>query len=1526
MKTTTHIHSYWPLSKASFYTSKKLAYLSLLVFSAALSPLAQSQTLTQTPLFLSATQSQSPLVMLTMARDHKLFYEAYNDYTDLDSDRTGGDSYIEVRYKPATIDYYGYFDSYKCYDYSTTNNRFVPISTTSNKQCSGHWSGDFLNYVTTARIDALRKVLYGGYRSSDTSSETVLERTFIPQDAHAWGKEYHSVARDGYDISQYTPLAVPTSGRYHVFANVTLTSDTSPPLMRVLTNTTYRVWEWVSIAGPVAGTQCANSSNVRANCVSTGSMTDYVVRVEVCKSAALLESNCVLYGTSTYKPVGLLQRQGEDNYMYFGLLTGSYSKNTEGGVLRKAVSSIRNEITSDGRFGSTTETCLSGTNCVNGIISTINKLKIKGFNYSDYSYSCGWITNRQMNDGECPMWGNPIGEMLYETLRYFKGSTSATSSFTYSSSDTSLIDNVLGLPLLTTWTNPYSSTPSPNASPATFASCAKPYSLLLSDVYPSFDSNSVPGNAFATFSGDITGLNASTLGSTIWNNEIGSTRDIFIGQVGSSTDNGPTAKSASSFGNIRGLAPGEPTRQGSYYSASVAYYGHTNPVNSLNKSEAMNTYSVALAAPLPELTIPLGSSSIKILPFAKSVWGPTSYPISPTGTFQPTNQIVDFYIDTIANVPSTTDSSTNDGRPYYKFRINFEDVEQGADHDSDAIATYEIFQNSDTTISVKITSEYASGSIIQHQGFVISGTTNDGAYLVVRDSDTASGTDQVYSMDCRTTTNSPASCAFGTSGSGDLPLTKTLTFTPSTTASSTLLNNPLWYAAKWGSFTDKNGNATPDGTEWDANGDGTPDNYFLVTNPLNMETQLTKALDNIKKDTATAAATSANSFSLQTDSVLYQARFSSEDWTGELNAYPINSSGTLGSAIWEAQSLLASNSSRAILTYDPDRTGSKGIEFQWSSMSSAGTPYLRTALNKNYVATTDSSGEDRVTYLRGTDVSGMRTRPSIRNTTIKNKLGDIVNSQPQYVGIPLFGYAEATYASFRSAKATRTPMVYVGANDGMLHGFQASNGVEKIAYIPSEMYRTRNGGPLLSKLTHSTYGDSTNPHNYLVDGTPTIGDVCTTSCSASTDWKTILVGGLNAGGQGIYALDITNPSNFSESNASSIVMWEFNDRNDTDTDTTMQYGLGYTFSRPVIARVCTDRDNGNADVPACNAGRWVVIFGSGYNNTDADSYASTSGYAILYVLDALTGTVIKKINTKTGTSSSPNGLSTPAAVDIDGDDYIDYVYAGDIKGNMWKFNLVNETASNWSVAYGNSSNPAPLYTAKDGTTARNPQAITTAPDAILHPDGGILVMFGTGSYIRSTDLNTTNMSLAQSIYGIRDNGAAVSSTNRNNLVQQSINTSSQTVSSVNYRTVSNNTIDWNSKDGWFIDLPGTGERIAYEPRVIGEVLAFTSIVPTSDVCDAGGSSWDYYVDALTGGRLSYSPFTAVSSITVDSTTYSPAARESKVGVTPMGTLITQGKGKGTDILCGSTGNCETYGVNLGQNIAGRLSWREITSD
>ena len=456
-----------------------------------------------------------PLVMLVMGRDHKLYYEAYNDASDLD-----GDGKLDVGYKHS-IYYYGYFDPYLCYSYD--GSKFVPSYISQTRYCNGStWSGNFLNWLAMSRIDVLKKVLFGGNREADNENETVLAATYIPQDAHSWGKEVSSIEGErSYvpNINLLTPLGNPASGTRHLFCVVSK-SDGSVPVIRVLTNKTNRIWEWASKERPV----CDDS---------LGTPTEYNVKVKVCDSTVAIESNCKKYcsssgGNCTYKPIGLLQKYGEYEgggkwcskslkscntdsdcnistdglcvdkaKMYFGLLTGSYTKNLSGGVLRKNIWTIQDELNPNNGIFQSSE------NVPGNIILTLNRMKVIGFRYSDHSYqdsqggTCGWITNHPLAEGECRMWGNPIAEMMYEALRYLAGKGTPTSSFTYSGTQDSglnLSKPNWGIQKGSTYYQPYQ----------LFPICSKPFMLVLSDINTSYDSDSLPGSSFGGISGDLT--------------------------------------------------------------------------------------------------------------------------------------------------------------------------------------------------------------------------------------------------------------------------------------------------------------------------------------------------------------------------------------------------------------------------------------------------------------------------------------------------------------------------------------------------------------------------------------------------------------------------------------------------------------------------------------------------------------------------------------------------------------------------------------------------------------------------------------------------------------------------------------------------------------------------------------------------------------------------------------------------------------------------------------------------------------
>jgi len=1422
----------------------------------------------------------APLNMLVLGRDHKLYYEAYNDHADLD-----GDTVPDTGYKPATVTYYGYFDSKKCYTYNDGSGRFDPASTTTTKKCPGQWSGDWLNYVTTSRIDALRKVLYGGLRSTDTNALTVLERSYIPQDAHSWGKSYESVAKDGYDIHDYTPYNIPNANSAHLFANTTVRSDANNhPRLRILLNQQdssgqpLKIWNWLSIERAVADTKVvtgtSGGSEVRTD-IGT-SITDKYVRVKVCDPAlgvANLESNCRGYpngsGGTVYKPTGLLQDFGEQDLMKFGLITGSYAKNTDGGVLRQKMGSVKSEIKTDGTFDT----------AVTGIIQTLNRLRTTGFG-TNYEYGCGWKVTGPISTGECQMWGNPIAEMMYEGLRYFAGKASPTSAYSvaFGDGEESQLSGG-GLPVVGTWDNPYTSAPW----------CAKPFETVISDINPSYDSDKLPGSAFNSFSGDLSGLDVSSLGQTIWNDEIGGTKKYYIGRSlsDSTDDKAPTPKNVSSFGNIRGLAPEEPTKEGSYYSASVAYYGAKTDINSVTGSQKVSTFAVALASPLPRIEIPVNGRKITLVPFAKSVGGSVSGQniSASTSGFQPTNQIVDFYVD------SLTASSG-------KFRVNYEDVEQGADHDMDAIVQYEYTVKADNTVDIKLTSQYAAGSIIQHIGYVISGTTRDGIYFEVRDTDTATGSDPDYYLD--TPDGYYPGSPTGTWADGTaLPLVHTRNFSAGATPGAEILKDPLWYAAKWGGFKDSDSNAKPNLTaEWDEDGNGTPDNYFLVTNALTLQAQLTKAFTEILARVTSASSASVNSGSISTDTRVFQAKFNSGDWTGQLLSFPVDANGVLQSFEWDAAEELPTPGNRIIIATNTNTNTAVG--FRWSSIG---------ANRQNELSAGDGAtmGQYRLDYLRGD--------PTKENDNTfrkrKTKLGDIVNSSPIFVGKPPFVYPDASYISFRDTYANRKQVVYAGANDGMLHGFDVDTGAEVLAFIPSPVFRN------LPELTKENY-----VHKFYADGTPSMADVFYASA-----WHTVLAGGLNKGGQGIYLLDVTDPSQFTEANAANIRKWEFTDANDAD--------LGFTYSRPQIAKVRTSTGT-----------KWAAVFGNGYNNTFDDTATggqkSSTGNAVLYIVDIETGALIKKIDTGVGVAQDPvsgaarpNGLNTPALVDINGDTVVDYIFAGDLFGNMWKFDVTSNATSSWVVAFSG----APLFVAKDSSGKNQP--ITSRPEVGRGPLGkGMVVLFGTGKFLEPNDKDITKLS-TQTFYGLIDDGTGAI-TGRSQLTQQTILLEDkQTFGSrlVPVRATSQNTV---SNRGWYLDLlsgsPGVpppsgfkGEMQVSDSILRNGRIIFTTIIPDTDPCAFGGNSWLMELDALSGARLTYPPLDLNDDKKFDNNDYVTLSDGTKVPSSGMQSAegmigkpgVLSGKDAEYKYTSGTTGNMQTIRENPGPGDIGRQSWRQL---
>jgi type IV pilus assembly protein PilY1 len=594
--------------------------------------------------------------------------------------------------------------------------------------------------------------------------------------------------------------------------------------------------------------------------------------------------------------------------------------------------------------------------------------------------------------------------------------------------------------------------------------------------------------------------------------------------------------------------------------------------------------------------------------------------------------------------------------------------------------------------------------------------------------------------------------------------------------------------------------------------------YFTASDPDTFARELSQTLAAIMdRAESSASSVASNSTRLDGDTLVYQARFDSTDWSGQLLAFDIDTNGELvRPPVWDAAQLIPAAADRNIFTLN-DATDA-GVAFNWSDISAA----QQTALNRDALGNSDGNGEARLAWLRG---DGSNEAPSglgfrSRGDTV---LGDIVNSDPVFVGTTDFGNNAlpgtegSSYVSFRNSNAylTRQKMLYVGANAGMLHGFDAETGEEQFAFVPNGVF------PELSKLTSPNY-----THRFYVNGSPRSADAyIDPDGSGGASWRTVLLGTTGAGGRSVFALDVTNPGSFDAGD----VLWEFTSDDNAE--------LGFTLGEASVARLKA----GN---------KWVALVGNGYN--------SASHTARLFILDLATGDALAVIDTGVGDAASPNGLYAPVPVDIDGDRITDFVYAGDLAGNLWKFDLTGNATSNWQIAQPDSVTQ-PLFKAVDGLG--NAQPIAVRPEVGPHPRGGVMVYFGTGKFFEVGDEIVAGTPQIQAFYGIWDRGAKVTRAElqSQDIVWQgsaSFTLPDGTIEEQGLRVVSDEFINYGTKKGWYIDLlnpnllgAGEGERVISRALLRSGRIIFTSMIPAPDPCQFGGEGWLMEVDALSGGRL-----------------------------------------------------------------------------
>jgi len=1490
----------------------------------------------------------TPMLMINMSKDHQLSYRAYVEYQDLD-----GDGQLETSYKHS-VEYYGYFDAYKCYRYAS--GVFTPTGYTSDRYCaagSGTWSGNFLNWSTMTRMDVVRRILYGGYRSTDGGSSTVLERAYLPTDAHSFAKYYA-----GTDIARLTPFSVSEISICNTTlggggANELSHTNTNPPLMRVAAGN-YQLWNnnerwqcywseekgasWTSNASDKALTGLnAEISNPSRNSVGlrTGSDgPDYVVRVQACVGATdpdpsiATTERCLKYPSGNRKPTGLLHEFGQDNRMLFGLMTGSFQRNTSGGVLRSNVRSFRDEINvdTDGSFKSDEK----------GIVWNIDRLRMYGYNYGDGSYIPNDNCPYQLiglSDGRCRSWGNPMSEIYTESLRYFAGKR-PTSAFETSGG----ADGALGL-TTTSWKDPFKPATSADRLPGVNA-CSPLHVLNFNASVSSWD--------FST-QVDITDMGAPRTANA-YTREVGSGegltgKSLPIGSSSGSTNGLCTPKTITDLGELHGLCPESPTQQGGFSMAGAAYWARTQRIRSdltgvpadtdLFKPLRVNTLGVAMATNTPVIRIPVPGSASKVVTIQPTY-------LLQLGSARGNGTLVEFRV-------VYQDLAAGQGR----FFVSWEDSEQGGDYDQDVSGYIKYWFSADRTklhVETHVTG-YSSGNP-QGFGYILTGTTQDGPRFhsgaagftftqpepvnIYRPTGTTSG-GRVSTL-AATPINGASDSKINTSGGcvdcrssggwdggGGLATVAIYDVTGST---GEVLQDPMWYAAKWGGFKDLDNNGRPSSLgEWaarnrarppyDAMSDAqaalsvSPDNFFFAANPGLLPAALREALTAVDTDSSRSglSISSRTIFAEGTGTRTTRAYTTSfkGDWTGDVTAYTFDAAGLPVSRRTASSELgRVDPDARVIQT----RTERGEMPFRWASVSGQTAALLNLS---PATATDDGNGERRLLYLRGVTSNELRNGGAFRNRA--GRLADIVNSSPLYVGAPRalqrINASDDGYAAFRTANANRRPMLYVGSNGGMLHGFDADTLQERIAYVPRALHGK------LPALTDSGY-----VHEYFVDGSPFAADV-----KLSGNWRTILFGTLGAGGQGIYALDVTDPSSFREGQRTGFSRWEFSDADDPD----LGYVIGETSER-------LDFQPNNVVLLGAQREPYLVI-GNGVASGSSDQSVG-SGRSALFLLrvagpaDGQTWQLGRDYFKIVVGSSTQGGLGMPYLVDIEGDGRADYAYAGDVQGNLWKFDLRADSPSGWTAAFSGQ----PLYIARNASNGV--QRITSTPVAVtLEPRvGGVFIVFGTGSYYQQSDATDTSR---QSIYGVWDNGSTVRG--RGGLVAQTISSISGAGVTGGFRDLSNNRVCLSASQtgcgstgaarGWYIDLATDGERVVYNPGIdrAADLVVTTTVPGDIEACDSDGTTWYYRMALLSGSRIDVPMFDTNQDGRIDASDRKTSAMQ-KAGVRkPMRLMQPRSTCSGPGCEPGpcfgaqgtSSGTAARDLTRCARVDPNRLNWREI---
>ena len=740
-------------------------------------------------------------------------------------------------------------------------------------------------------------------------------------------------------------------------------------------------------------------------------------------------------------------------------------------------------------------------------------------------------------------------------------------------------------------------------------------------------------------------------------------------------------------------------------------------------------------------------------------------------------------------------------------------------------------------------------------------------------------------------------------------------------------DSQLYLAAKYGGFDAKTKDNNPFIT-LDANGQpvsgsyaewsngktaaAVPSNYFLAGQPKEMISAIGKVFALLSESGGTVSGVSVSTSRISTDGAyVFQPGFDSASWSGSLKKLKL----ALGSdeavhiantAEWDAGELLTGTADKApspapekrkIFTSAPAAGGGiTPVEFKWSELTDSQKVLLDTSPTSGQA---DGLGSARLDYLRG-DRTREADRPNGIFRTRKRVLGDIINGNPVYVGAPSTSVQGSSYQTFYKTHVERAKTVYVGANDGMLHAFDASNGTELFAYAPNALF------PGLNRLTAPEY-----EHQPYMDGAVAVGEAY-----VGNTWKTVLAAGMGGGAQGVFALDVSDPSAFANG---SKVLFEFTDTDDSD--------IGNVTGVPGIAKFRVGMKNGVAEY------KYFAVVASGFNNymnDGADKFNNdAAGSLFLLALDKSPaakwqlGVNYFKFRTPATEVGMQNGLSAPALV-TGADGAVRYAYAGDLQGNLWRFDFTGTIP--WTSALAGSK---PLFVAKDSKGNRQP--VTAQPRVVFAPEGGYVVLFGTGKFVENDDAAKGNFS-TQTFYGVLDalkGNYAIGG--RAELAERKLEKTGGAFA------IAGTPVAYDAGSaggkGWFFDFmesDKTGERSVTNPMVISGLLFFNTLMPGSDPCDSGGGR-SYVVDTLNGipvngGVTGHLSTVGMLSAPVPFETAAEVGDRNAVGRRTLKkkySIVNFGTGSGS-----SSGTSVKSNGAVGEKVeaalpAGRFSWREI---